>query len=365
MISIIVPVYNIEAYIGKCIESIMDQTYRNLDIILINDCSTDDSGKICDEYARKDSRIRVIHHEKNMGLSAARNTGIDAMSIESQYCMFVDGDDYIEPELCEKALASLQMDSTVDTAHWGYKTVDEGGTTLGTFEPILYPQIRIQGEDIFNQFINTLVVSLEDLQNWFISQKSYYDAVHSKKQMATVWRYLYSVDVIKSNHLFFDLHAGRGEDIVFNLQYLQCCKGIINIPDTFYLYRQRPGSLIQDNKSITKKIELIEAMERTTDFAPIDKKEELRNKWRGQRILVVMNTARGLAKNASFFRGYRQFLLVAKHPINVDAYGKLQLRNAPFKYKIAMGMIKYKMYFLFYLSIYLMKLLHIDLAPMG
>lgn len=101
MISIIVPVYNVEPWLRQCIESIICQTYRNLDIILIDDGSTDGSVAICDEYAAKDARVRVFHTE-NRGLSGARNFGIErAMECSSEYIGFVDGDDWIEPDMYE------------------------------------------------------------------------------------------------------------------------------------------------------------------------------------------------------------------------------------------------------------------------
>lgn len=104
MISVIVPIYKVEQYLPKCIESIMDQTYRDLDIILINDGSPDRCGQICDYYSGLDKRIRVFHN-KNKGLSAARNFGIEiAMSTSSDYIAFVDSDDWLEPDMYETLL---------------------------------------------------------------------------------------------------------------------------------------------------------------------------------------------------------------------------------------------------------------------
>lgn len=110
LISVIVPIYNTEKYLRKCIESIIYQTYRNLEIILIDDGSTDDSGKICDEYAQKDSRIVVVH-KKNQGLSAARNDGIDIA--HGMFLGFVDGDDCIEETMYEK-LYSYMIENNCD-----------------------------------------------------------------------------------------------------------------------------------------------------------------------------------------------------------------------------------------------------------
>lgn len=105
LISVIVPVYNVEAYLPRCVESIRNQTYQNLEIILVDDGSKDRSNVLCDEYALKDSRIRVIHKE-NGGLSSARNAGIDAA--QGEYLAFVDSDDWIEPDTYETMLAAAQ-----------------------------------------------------------------------------------------------------------------------------------------------------------------------------------------------------------------------------------------------------------------
>ena len=101
-ISIIVPVYNVSSFLSKCIESICGQEYPFLEIILVDDGSTDESGKICDSYAEKDTRIKVIH-KQNQGVSLARNTGLDVTT--GQWICFVDGDDYIMPEYVSYMLA--------------------------------------------------------------------------------------------------------------------------------------------------------------------------------------------------------------------------------------------------------------------
>ena len=107
-ISIIVPVYNVEKYLKECIESILSQTYKNIEIILIDDGSTDNSGKICDEYLKKDSRVKVIHKE-NGGLSDARNTGIEIAS--GKYIGFVDSDDYIAKDMYDFLYQNIKREN--------------------------------------------------------------------------------------------------------------------------------------------------------------------------------------------------------------------------------------------------------------
>ena len=99
LVSVLLPAYNVEKYIARCIESLLQQTYRNIEIIIVDDCSPDNAGKIAEEYAQKDRRIKVFHHEENKGLSAARNTGLD--NCVGDYITFVDSDDWVKKDYIE------------------------------------------------------------------------------------------------------------------------------------------------------------------------------------------------------------------------------------------------------------------------
>lgn len=107
-VSIIVPIYNVQKYIYKCIDSILSQTYKNLEIILVDDGSPDNCGKICDEYASKDNRIIVVH-TKNGGLSAARNVGLNKST--GNFIIFVDSDDYLENSAIEDCLNYIKTNN--------------------------------------------------------------------------------------------------------------------------------------------------------------------------------------------------------------------------------------------------------------
>ncbi len=122
LISVIIPVYNVEKYLRRCLDSVIVQTYRNLEIICVDDGSVDESGKICDQYAVRDARIKVIHQE-NQGLSAARNRGLDAA--DGEYIAFVDSDDYILEDMYKKMLDKL-LNYNVDlcVCQWQYEFSD-------------------------------------------------------------------------------------------------------------------------------------------------------------------------------------------------------------------------------------------------
>ena len=125
-VSVIVPVYKVEQYLDKCIKSVLEQTYQDIELILVDDGSPDNCGNICDDYARRDSRVRVIHKE-NGGLSSARNAGLEIAS--GAYIMFVDSDDYIALDMVEKLYQRMQQDDS-DMVVCGGQRVDEKGNLL-------------------------------------------------------------------------------------------------------------------------------------------------------------------------------------------------------------------------------------------
>ena len=126
LISVIIPVYNVSQYLPRCIESVINQTYQNLEIILVDDGATDDSGVICDDYARKDPRIRVVHKE-NGGLSSARNAGIQIA--RGEYLTFIDSDDYVDRDYTE-FLYELVCQYSAKMAIFSHTVFYDNGTVL-------------------------------------------------------------------------------------------------------------------------------------------------------------------------------------------------------------------------------------------
>lgn len=131
LISIVIPVYKVEKYLPKCIESIIGQTYENLEIFLVDDCSPDGCGAICDSYAGKDVRIRVIHREKNAGAAAARNLSIERA--KGEYLFFADSDDWIAPDTIEVLLKKMR-EYDADCCVGGCVTVLEGADGKLTYQ---------------------------------------------------------------------------------------------------------------------------------------------------------------------------------------------------------------------------------------
>lgn len=123
LISVIIPVYNVEMYLEQCLDSVLSQTYHNLEVILVDDGSADTSGTICDQYKEKDARVKVIH-KKNGGLSSARNAGLELA--KGDWIGFVDSDDYLAPEMYE-ALLAIARTADADIALTYFQCVDRDG----------------------------------------------------------------------------------------------------------------------------------------------------------------------------------------------------------------------------------------------
>lgn len=216
LVSIIVPVYNVEKHLEKCIESIRNQTYANQEIILINDGSPDNSPRICDKYAGIDDRIKVIHKE-NGGISDARNVGIDAAT--GDYLVFLDSDDYIEKNMVEKAIDSIQA-TDADIAIWGYYAdfVDKEeklkNSVLWIQQAGLYSRSEMKDYPIDYKFINNL---------------------------GYAWNKMYRTQLVKEKGFKFAKGISLVEDMLFNTQVLQLCNSIVLLDEPFVHYMQRPG----------------------------------------------------------------------------------------------------------------------------
>lgn len=219
MVSVIVPVYNVEPYLRECLDSIITQTHTNLEIIIIDDGSTDGSGAICDAYAAKDARIQVIHQE-NRGLSAARNRGIELAY--GEYLHFVDSDDYLLPD-CIEMLLKLCVDYDADMSI-GTHTRLEHGKTVSHKANASLPEPEL-----------------------FVGPQKMEAYLRYRKLPATAWGKLYAA------HLFRNIRYPEGkvyEDIAIFHHLLHAANRIVHTTKNAYVYRKRPGSITTSSFSI-------------------------------------------------------------------------------------------------------------------
>ncbi|MBW3091722.1 glycosyltransferase [Bifidobacterium sp. 82T10] len=213
--SIIVPVYNVERYLDECISSIVDQTYRNLDIIIVDDVSPDRCPELCDRWEEKDKRIRVIHRERNGGLSAARNSGIDAR--RGEYVSFVDSDDVIAPKMIE-TLVNDALAYDADIVSCGADKVSEDLKTV--IAPMAPATRTFTGEQALDEFLYCTGTILD-----------------------CAWGKLYRSALLdKSDTLRFPIGLSS-EDYYFNAMAFHLSRRVYAEGQTLYQYRMRPGSI--------------------------------------------------------------------------------------------------------------------------
>ena len=232
IISVIVPIYNIERYVGQCIESIINQTYKNLDIILVDDGSTDRSGALCDLYAKKDRRIRVIH-KQNGGLVSARKAGIKIA--KGYYVGNVDGDDYLYNNFFKELYEAIET-SNADLVVAGFSRV--------LFERVqkLYSNIK---EGVYTG------ESLNGLKSKFISCEEFY-----RNGITTyLWNKLFIREKLQTYQLAIENSISIGEDAAVVYPYIADCNKIIVINNTDYHYRQREDSMLKTTKPFADEIE--------------------------------------------------------------------------------------------------------------
>lgn len=208
-VSIIIPVYNVEKYLGRCINSVLNQTYKNIELILIDDGSTDRSGKICDDYGINDNRIQVIH-KKNSGVSLARNLGINIST--GDYIQFIDSDDFVEPIMTEKMLNAAKNNSNLVIC--GMK--------------FIYKDMK----SIYNMNYASPFEGTYQIYDFM----KHFGKLYELNLINSTVNKLYVSNIIKENKLKFVKNLDLGEDLLFNLEYITSCKNITIIKDLLYYY---------------------------------------------------------------------------------------------------------------------------------
>ena len=232
LVSVIIPAYNIEDYIGRCLDSIISQTYKNLEIIVVDDGSRDHTGEILDNYAKKDRRIKVIHKE-NGGVSSARNKGIEVA--EGDYIGFIDGDDFIEPEMY-KILVDLLEEENADIAHCGYQMV--------------FPDRVDYYHNTGKKKIQTTEEGLKDLLSGEIIEPGLVNKLYKK-------------ELIKNCRL--DETVKINEDLLMNYQLFKLSQKSVYYDITPYSYMIRSSSATGANSLITKREDSLRVLNQIKD----------------------------------------------------------------------------------------------------
>lgn len=273
LISVVIPVYKVEKYLNKCIDSVINQTYTNLEIILVDDGSPDNCGKICDEYAKNDKRISVIH-KKNGGLSDARNAGIDIA--KGIYITFIDSDDYVESNYIEILYNSITKNNT-DMAISSHKVIYENGTILdkATEENSISKPKEVLKRILYDDGI--------DLSAW---AKLY------KTELFENIRY-------PKNRLF--------EDAATTYKLIDKCNEISIVSKSTYNYIIRNNS-ITNNSFTIKKMDLIMSTEEMCGYIK-NKYPELERAADRRQMYAYLSTLSQLAMSKQKFKNEQKYMM--------------------------------------------------------
>lgn len=217
-LSIVVPCYGVEKYLNRCLESLVNQTLNEIEIILIDDASPDNVPHICDDWVRKDERIKVIHKKINEGLGFARNTGLELAT--GEYVAFVDSDDYVDTSMYEN-LYNEAKKSFADVVFCGFKTEQQSDKWVDSCE--ITERQEWKGSTVRNFMLDMIACAPGKNQE--------------RKYQMSVWHSIYRTEIITMNNLRFESERNViSEDIPFQIDFLMQTTKVVYLPECYYYY---------------------------------------------------------------------------------------------------------------------------------
>ena len=226
-VSIIVPIYNAEKHLARCIESVLKQNFKNFELILMNDGSTDSSEAICNEYALKDSRVLVVNKE-NSGVSDTRNQAIKLA--KGKYLQFIDSDDWISSDATELL----------------YKTAEENACemVIADFYRVVGNRLSQKGRIRVKGVVSKEEFAIEMMEN----PADFYYGV--------LWNKIYRKDIIEKNSIYMDKDISWCEDFIFNMEYIRRINNVYVLHVPIYYYVKTPNSLVSQGSSVSKTVKM-------------------------------------------------------------------------------------------------------------
>ena len=337
-VCIVIPVYNTEKYLKDCVNSVLNQTYKNLQIILVNDGSTDESPMICDLFEEKDDRILVIHKE-NEGLGLTRNAGI--MEANAEYITFLDSDDWIKNNHIEN-LVKLMINYKSDLVIGGNCKCSNTGDIL---EKTHLPYYGVFEKDKIEDEIKLSIIAADNT---------------SKRDLGipmSVCFNLYKTDIIKKNNIsFISERDCVSEDLFFNLKYLSSSNIVYLSEEKGYFYRFKPLSITRrfDEKQINRTFNYYKKLMQDsnidiTDEQVVDRiKRSTIAKIRGILMLVV-------ASNNTFRYKMKTMKSVLSNNISQEMFKEYSLKKYRFSLRIISFFMKHKNIFILYFIFFIKK----------
>ena len=310
ILSVIIPVYNAGSYISECLDSIIKISNPDVEVLAIDDGSTDNSRQIIEEYARKDIRIRYIY-QKNGGVSVARNNGLENAS--GEYILFLDADDYLEINVFNKLVSSLKPDMPDFTAY---------------SKKILYPDGRVK--DVYYGFRD----------NTCSDSKFIFELMYVSSSFNECWGKVFKKDIIDKYHLRFPKNIKIGEDLLFVYEYFEKCNSFELVNECLLVYRQHDESAMR--KSLTDDRLKITAMLYATGQKYLDSidDQELRHKADIYYFRVITNLCREYAASPKASGCIR---MIYSSEVVAKIMDKLSLKMIPLYKKHEYILMKFKL----------------------
>lgn len=330
LISIIVPIYNAEKYLDKCLQSIINQTLGNIEILLINDGSTDSSLEICKKYSERDSRIKIIN-KKNEGVSVARNLGIEKAT--GEYIAFIDSDDWIDTEFCERLYSSVKKEKA----------------ELGICN---YIKENLDFKEFYDIKINKKILYEEDIQKTFLSkliERDEGERVHNLAGFRGPCAKLYKKEILNNYDIKFDENLVIGEDFLFNLNFLQKTKRITLDKGYYYHYRTNFNSATMKYKKDCFKIyeEILKQLEEFLNKNDIYYKNKNRfYKLSIKYLLICLDNEFRKENEKNLFNKYKYLKHIGKNKYVIDALNYENFKDYTLNKKLLLFLFKYKQYWL-------------------
>jgi glycosyltransferase involved in cell wall biosynthesis len=339
LISIIVPVYNVEDYLRQCLDSLVKQTYSNIEIICVNDGSTDKSLEIIREYAKKDDRILVIN-QPNAGVANARNNAIDKSS--GKYMMFVDPDDWVELNICETAVNCIEKYNADVVMYSYYREYENRSLAKKIFDIDIIVFEKDECKELHRRHSGIVGKELRKPQN--------------ADALCSLCTKIFKADIIKINQIRFidNKKIGTYEDGIFNLYYFNHIDRAIYIDENLYHYRKTNQNSITTvyNETLPELWNnQFDIIQKYIDDNSLDDtyNEGLNNRIALSIIVLGLNIAKS---KCNIFDKIKKISKLIKYPRTHKAIKILEIREMPLYWKVFFVCCKLNLYFLIYLQIF-------------
>ena len=336
-VSIIVPVYNVEKYLQRCIDSLKNQTLQEIEIILVDDASPDSSPQICDEAAKEDERIKVIH-KVNEGAGKARNSALEIAS--GEYIGFVDSDDFVDTEMFQ-TLYEKAKEYDSDLVMSGVRFVggsmfsEEGASTLKTY---FEQDTQFETEEELKELRMGIAGAMPE------------DEDDSKYGMS-IWKNLFRHEVIKQNNLLFRSEREVfSEDALFMIDYIACIRKATGLPEVFYNYCRNEDSISKSYKKdkMEKMLVFVDEVEKrlAKDIAPSEYQIYMDRFWQAMcRVLCLQEIIHASDMNIKYSDLKARLKTICAHSLTVRTLKGYPIRKLPLKQGIFAYGMKYRLYF--------------------